>query len=210
MGGLARGQENDVAGSTIHEAVACVHLLRCDLPAAARWLEQGLAIARANGAARSECTLLGKRGLLHLARGTSTSRRGSISTRRRARTRRQRRHADRGREPSPTARWRRARSAATTTRADLERARALLRDPPDDQVDGRMLRVCEVAGRGFAAVRAGEPPREVRARAKAATVHLFARAPALEWDVVLRLLAWVLERTGDQPTARPKRRGRRT
>jgi hypothetical protein len=57
--------------------------------------------------------------------------------------------------------------------------------------------VCEVVGRAFGAVRAGASPAEEHRRVRARCGHFFERVPPHEWDVVLRLLDWVLDRVSE-------------
>jgi tetratricopeptide (TPR) repeat protein len=183
----------DVGRSTIYEAVGCIHLLRSELAEAERWIDDGLALARASAAARSECTLLGKRGLLDFVRGA---------------TERAYEHFD------AAVRKNEARGASTmvgaslTDRAmaalalgreadaqqDLARARELLHDPPPETADGRMLAVFEIVGRAFGAVRAGTPAPKAHARARASAGRFLDRLPPQEWDVVLRFAAWLVSR----------------
>ncbi len=188
---------NDAGRSTICEAIGCIHLLRSDLGEAGRWLEEGLGIARANGSARSECTLLGKRGLLHLVRGSPQRAWDDFDV---ATQKNEARGSPRIAGASLADRAMAAFALGSEDQAarDLARARELLRDPPSDQVDGRMLVMCEIVGRAFGAVRAGTPPQKARARAREETAPFFSRAPN-EWDVVLRLLDWLVERIGAAP-----------
>ncbi|APR87429.1 Adenylate cyclase [Minicystis rosea] len=188
----------DVGRSTIHEAIGCVHLLRGDLAEAERWIEDGLVIARRSGAARSECTLLGKRGLLRLVTGSPERAFADFD----AATQKNRARGSSTMEAASLA----DRAVASFTLgdeahavADLARARELLHHPPDDQTDGRMLAVCEIAGRGLGSVRAGAPPRDAHARARAETARFFHRTPPHEWDVVLRILDWMVEHVAVAP-----------
>ncbi len=181
---------DDIARSTVCEAIACVHLLRHDLTEGERWLEQGLKVARERGAARSECTLLGKRGLLHLVRGDlerawhdfddavqKNEERGSPALAGASLADRALAGFALGREES--------------ARADLARARQMLHDPSERQLEGRLLAACEPLGRAFAAVRTGELPAKASAAARARLEQVFAKPPH-EWDVVLRLIDWLL------------------
>lgn len=183
----------DIAGSTTCEAVACVQLLREDHEEAARWLERGLSAARRNGAERSLCTLLGKRGLLHLARGDYARAWDDFDEA-------VRKNQARG-STAITAASLADRAMASLALgddaaglADLAAARALLRAPAPapHELHGRMLIACEVLGRGFAAARAvpvsASSAREARARLE----PLF-RGAEREWDVVLRLVRWLLD-----------------
>lgn len=193
----------EIGRSTIHEAIGCIHMLRGDLVEAERWLEEGLSIARAHDAARSECTLLGKRGLLHLVRGSAerawddfdaatrkNEARGSVTIAGAS-------LADRAMASFALGRDQEA-------ERDLARGRELLHHPSDEQVDGRMLAMCEIVGRAFGAVRGGMPPPEAHARARAETARFFRRVPPNEWDVVLRLLDWLVDRIGGAAAAVPR------
>jgi tetratricopeptide (TPR) repeat protein len=189
---LAALPDTAVGRSTVSEAIGCVHLLRGDLSQAEHWIEDGLELARLRHAVRSECTLLGKRGLLLLVRGSperawedfdaavqKNQARGSVTIEAGS-------LADRAMASFALGRDEQA-------LADLARARALLHDPPDTQSDGRMLVVCETVGRAFGAVRAGTPARDAHAQARARTARFFDRVPPHEWEVVHRLLDWIVE-----------------
>jgi len=183
--------EGSVGLSTVHEAIGCIQLLRGDIDAAARSIDEGLRLAEETNAARSYCTLLGKRGLLHLARGAP----------------------DRAWDDFETAiRKNEARGAVTIAAAsladramasfacgrgkegarDLAAARTRLSHPSPESLEGRMLAVCEIAGRGFAAIFNGEPRSDVVERARREAAPIFERVPTHEWDVVLRLADWLI------------------
>lgn len=196
---VALPDPNDVARSTLYEAIGCIHLLRSDLPTAARWIDDGLSIARVNGAARSECTLLGKRGLLHLARNAPrrayddfsyaaqlNEQRGSLSIAGSS-------FADRAMAAFALGR-------DDDANRDLSRARDLLHDPAANTLDGRMLAGCEIIGRAFGAVRSGASRQKTHADTRARTAAFFDVVPRHEWDVVLRLLDWLIDRIADEPT----------
>jgi hypothetical protein len=54
--------------------------------------------------------------------------------------------------------------------------------------------VCEITGRAFGAVRAGTPAPKALSKARASAAAFFDRLPPQEWDVVLRLAAWLVSR----------------
>ena len=143
------------------------------------------------GAARSECTLLGKRGLVKLARGDfegawadfdgavqKNAARGSVAIAGASLTDRAMAAYALGREDEAG--------------RDLAEARAMLRDPPEEQIQGRMLAACAPVGRGFGAVRSGELPARAHETARRETARFFVRPPN-EWDVVMRLLDWLID-----------------
>jgi tetratricopeptide (TPR) repeat protein len=182
----------DVGRPTAFEAIGCIHLLRSELAEAEQWLEDGLALARATSAARQECTLLGKRGLLHLVRGEAerafacfdaavqkNEARGASTTA--------------GASLADRAMARFALGHEADAEQDLARARHLLHDPSPETVEGRMLAVCEIVGRAFGAVRAGTPPQKARSQARASAGRFLDRVPPQERDVILRLVAWLVE-----------------
>lgn len=182
---------DDVAASTICEAIGCIQLMRHQLAEGERWLEQGLAIARRRGVERSECTLLGKRGLLQLVRGAPEQAWNDFD------------EAVRKNEARGSAALAGASLADRAmacfalgrdqdARADLERARAMLHHPHPDSAEGRMLFAAEPLGRAFSALRAGEAPSAVSTATRAALAPVFSGAPA-SWDVVQRLMAWLVE-----------------
>ncbi len=182
---------DDVARSTVCEAIACIQLMRHDLAEGERWLEQGLALARERGASRSECTLLGKRGLLDLVRGDferawadfdeavrKNEARGSIAI------------AGASLVDRAMASFALGRDAAAD--ADLAQARELLHHPTELQPEGRVLFACEPLGRAFAALKRGDPPARVSAAVRAQLGPLLGRDPNT-WDVVQRLMDWLVE-----------------
>ncbi len=186
---------DDVAASTVCEAIGCILLMRHELSESERWLEEGLAAARRHSAARSECTLLGKRGLLHLVRGRLDSAwadfdeavrkneaRGSI--------------AIAGASLSDRAMASFALGRDAEAAADLARAREILHHPADDTNEGRVLLASEVLGRAFAGLERGEAPASLRETARVALTPVFASAPG-SWDVVQRLIAWLVDALGD-------------
>jgi predicted ATPase/DNA-binding winged helix-turn-helix (wHTH) protein len=198
---LADLDDADVACSTVHEAIACVHLLAGRGAEAARWIESGLALARARGAARSECTLLGKRGLFHLSQGDAEQ---ALSDFDAAARKNEARGSTAITGASLVDRAMAARAAGRDVEADadLARARTLLREPDEARPEGRMLVVCDAAGRGFAAVAAGASPSETERRLRAETARFFERVPQNEWDLVLRFLDWLVGRVGRMPARR--------
>ncbi|NUO53942.1 MAG: AAA family ATPase [Polyangiaceae bacterium] len=181
----------DVSRSTVHEAIGCIHLLRSDLGEADRWFERGLAIARDVGAIRSECTLLGKRGLLHLARGDAKSAFYDFDT---AVKKNEERGSSQITGASLADRALAAFAAGRIEEAarDLARARQLLEEPSEDSTAGRMLVGCEVVGRALASILAGAPAAEAHDKARTQMTRLLERIPANEWNVVLRLLDWLV------------------
>lgn len=185
----------DVGRSTIYEAIGCIHLLRRDLAEGERWIEDGLAIARANVAARSECTLLGKRGLLHFARGAHERAWADFDE---AARKNEARGASRiaGANLADRAMASFALGRETEAEADLARARELLNDSEGDgdQVYLRMLAICEIVGRAAGDVRRGATPKEAHLRARGMAARFFERVPPQEWDVVLRLADWLVDR----------------
>jgi hypothetical protein len=183
-----------VGRSTIHEAIGTIHLLRSELAEAERWIEEGLVLARASSAARSECTLMGKRGLLYLVRGAPERAFAELDA---VVKKNEARGATTmvGEGLADRAMAQLALGREAPAKQDLARARHLLHDPLPETVDGRMLAVCEIVGRGFGAVRAGTPAEKALAKARAAAGKFF-RLPPQEWDVVLRLAAWLVDRIG--------------
>jgi tetratricopeptide (TPR) repeat protein len=185
----------DVARSTIYEAIGCIHLLRSELAEAERWIEDGLELARTSSAARSECTLLGKRGLLHLVRGATeraweefdaavkkNEARGALTMA--------------GESLADRAMASLALGREAPARLDFARARRLLHDPPPETVEGRMLALCEIVGLGFGSRRAGATPKQALRRARAHAGKLLDSLPPQEWDLVLRLADWLVGRIG--------------
>jgi hypothetical protein len=85
--------------------------------------------------------------------------------------------------------------------ADLAHARALLRDPDERRPEGRMMIVCDAAGRAFAAVERGASPEAEQRRLREATARFFDRVPTSEWDLVLRFLDWLVSRIAHAPRA---------
>jgi tetratricopeptide (TPR) repeat protein len=183
----------DVGRSTIYEAIGCIHLLRSELAEAQRWIEDGLKLARASSAARSECTLLGKRGLVYFVSGEperafeqfdlavkKNEARGAVPMV--------------GESLADRAMASLALGREAAAKADLARARELLHDPPPERAEGRMLAVCEIVGRAFGQVRKGTLPAKALAQARANTGKIFDRLPPEEWDLVLRLAAWLVSR----------------
>jgi hypothetical protein len=179
----------------MYEAIGCIHLLRSELVEAERWIEDGLELARESSAARSECTLLGKRGLLHFVRGETerawedfdaavkkNEARGALTMA--------------GESLADRAMASLALGREAPARRDLARARRLLHDPPPETVEGRMLALCEIVGVGFASRRAGTTAKQALRRARAHTAKLLDGVPAQEWDVVLRLADWLVGRIG--------------
>lgn len=194
----------DVGRSTVYEAIGCVQMLRGDLPEAECWIEEGLEIARASGAARSECTLLGKRGLLSLAKGEVEAAWADFDTA-------AKKNEARGSIAIAAASLSDCAMASFALgrddegRASLARARQMLHDPSEEQASGRMLAACETVGRAFFAARAGDAA-SAHAEARRQTERLFHRPPH-EWDVVLRLLDWLIDRIASCPaSSAPARR----
>jgi tetratricopeptide (TPR) repeat protein len=183
----------DVGRSTIHEAIGCIHLLRSELADAERWFESGLSLARANAAARSECTLLGKRGVLHLACGAPERAFEQFDA---AVQKNEARGASTiaGESLADRAMASFALGHEAAARKDLARARQLLHHPSLETVHGRMLAVCEIVGRAFGAVRAGAPAEQALANARRSAGRFFDRLPRQEWDIPLRLAAWLVGR----------------
>ncbi len=181
----------DVSRSTVHEAIGCIHLLRSDLAEAERWFERGLAVARDAGAIRSECTLLGKRGLLHLARGDAAAAWAVFDT---AVKKNEERGSSQITGASLADRALAAFAAGRSEDAarDLARARVLLEEPPDDSTAGRMLLGCEVVGRALAFRLAGTPAEKAYGDARQRMTELLRAIPTNEWNVVLRLLDWLV------------------
>jgi predicted ATPase/DNA-binding winged helix-turn-helix (wHTH) protein len=183
----------DVGRATIYEAIGCIHLLRSELTEAERWIEDGLTLARTSAAARSECTLLGKRGLLHLVRGATERAWDDFDG---AATKNEARGAMMilGESLADRAMASLALGQEEPAQKDLARARRLLHDPPPEAVEGRMLALCEIVGRGFGSVRAGAPPKQAESRARDGAAKLFDRLPPQEWDVIMRLGEWLVGR----------------
>ncbi len=192
---------DEVVQSTVHEAVACIQMLRGELSDAKQWLDRGLEIARKHGAARSECTLLGKAGLVALATGdfegafaqfdAATSKneaRGSVTIL--------------GASLADRAMASFAPNRDADGHRDLDRARALLHAPPEEQTQGRMLAACEAVGRGYGSIRAGVPAERAHRETRALTARFFTQEPH-EWDVVLRLLDWLIDRIAQCPAVAP-------
>jgi tetratricopeptide (TPR) repeat protein len=183
----------DVGRSTLYDAIGCIHLLRSELAEAERWIEDGLALARASSAARSECTLLTRRGLLHIARGAPERAFQYFDA---AVQKNEARGASTmvGSSLADRAMASFALGHEADAVRDLARARHLLHDPPPETIEACMLAVCELVGRGFGAVRAGTPPREALSQARAGAARFFDRLPPHEWDLVLRLAEWLVGR----------------
>jgi tetratricopeptide (TPR) repeat protein len=181
----------DMGRSTIYEAIGCIHLLRSELADAERWIDEGLALARASSAARSECTLLGKRGLVFLARGEPERAFEQFDA---AVEKNEARGASTmlGASLSDRAMAAFALGRETDAAEDLARARELLHDPPAESVDGRVLIVCEIVGRAFGRVRTGTPAQEALTEARTSAAAIFDRLQ--EWGIVLRLAEWLVSR----------------
>jgi predicted ATPase/tetratricopeptide (TPR) repeat protein len=191
LSALAALDENDVSRSTVQEAIGCVHMLRSDLAEAERWLERGLVFARNAGAIRSECTLLGKRGLLHLAKGDPERAWADFDL---AVAKNEERGSSQITGASFADRALAAFAAGRTDDAarDLATARRLLEHPSDDSTAGRMLAGCEIVGRALASIAAGRRAADARAEARAKVTLLLEPIPSNEWNVVLRLLDWLV------------------
>jgi predicted ATPase/DNA-binding winged helix-turn-helix (wHTH) protein len=185
---------DDVATSTVCEAIGCIQLMRHELAEGERWIEEGLAAARRRSAARSECTLLGKRGLLHLVRGRLDSAWADFDEAVRKNEARGS-TAIAGASLSDRAMASFALGRDAEAAADLARARELLHHPGAETNEGRMLLASEVLGRGFAGLERGEEPASVRETARVALTPVFS-APG-SWDVVQRLIAWLVDALGD-------------
>jgi tetratricopeptide (TPR) repeat protein len=183
----------DVGRSTIYEAIGCIHLMRSELTDAEQWIEQGLALARSSSAARSECTLLGKLGLVFLARGDAERAFEHLDS---AVKKNEARGASTmlGASLADRAMASFALGHETDATLDLARARELLHDPPPETGEGRMLAVCEIVGRAFGKVRSGTPAKEALADARESARGIFDRLPPQEWDLVLRLAEWLVSR----------------
>ncbi len=184
---------SDVGRSTLHEAIGCIELLRGELDEAEHSIEMGLAAARGNGTTRSECTLLGKRGLLRLARGnvqlawddfdlaTQKNRaRGSSALEASSLTDRAIASYAMGRDIDAA--------------ADLSRARELLRRPAEEQRAGLILRGCDLVGRALFDVHAGGSAKERHAHVRRTMAADLDRVPPHAWDVALRQLDWLIDR----------------
>jgi hypothetical protein len=167
--------------------------MRSELDEAERWIDDGLTLARTSSAARSECTLLGKRGLLYLARGATERAWDDFDD---AAKKNEARGALMilGESLADRAMASLALGRESHARRDLARARELLHEPPPDTVEGRMLALCEIVGRGFGSVRAGTSPDQALRRARTQAAKLFDRLPPQEWDVVMRLGEWLVGR----------------
>jgi DNA-binding winged helix-turn-helix (wHTH) protein/tetratricopeptide (TPR) repeat protein len=193
--------EGEVGLSTVAEAIGCIQLLRHDLEAAERSIDEGLRLAEKTSAARSFCTLLGKRGLLHLVRGELDRAWSDFDTA-------ARKNEERGAITIAAASLA-DRSMASFAQGnadegarDLAAARARLRNPSPASREGKMLEVCAIVGEGFAAIARGEPRAAVLARARRDAAPIFEGVARLEWDVVLRLSEWLIESLGSPPNAR--------
>jgi predicted ATPase/DNA-binding winged helix-turn-helix (wHTH) protein len=191
---------SDLGRSTIHEAIGCIQMLRDELSDAEQSIERGLDLARETGAGRSECTLLGKRGLVRLVRGEIDLAWADFDLA----TQKNRARGSSALEASSVT----DRAVASfalgkndVAASDIARARELLHHPSEEQRAAMLLLGCEHVGRAIHAVRAGGAANEIHAELRRTMAPHFARVPPLAWDVALRQLDWLVDRVLRIPRA---------